>query len=178
MTPNSPPTRLPLWQKKQPITAQRLSGIVDAINRGASGAAPPSQVFANINTPQISYAKIVAVHGSYLAVTDAGGAAFYVAKPPRLRSDDTSARAVAGQTYTVTKSAFTTGIASGDAQTCTATRSSDSGTDTLEVVEPYLVNDEIMAFFYDTGVADGNGNPVMWQDLNVDARHWAVKSTA
>ena len=88
MTPNSPPTRLPLWQKKQPITAQRLSGIVDAINRGASGAAPPSQVFANINTPQISYAKIVAVHGSYLAVTDAGGAAFYVAKPPRLRSDE------------------------------------------------------------------------------------------
>ena len=124
---------------------------------------------------------IVSVQADYLTCntkSDGSGTTFYVAKPPRLRSTDTAARAVAGQTYTVTKSAFTTGIASGDAQTCTATRSSDSGTDTLEVVEPYLAGDEITAIPYATGIVDGSSNPINLLDANVDARHWAVKSTA
>ena len=124
---------------------------------------------------------IISVQADYLTcntVADGSGDTYYVAKPTRLRSSDTAARAVAGQTYTVTKSGFTTGIASGDAQTCTATRSSDSGTDTLEVVEPYLAGDEITALAYDTGIVDGSSKPIVLLDANVDARHWAVKASS
>ena len=124
---------------------------------------------------------VISVQANYLTCntkSDGSGDTYYVAKPTRLRSTDTAARAVAGQTYTVTKSGFKTGIASGDAQTCTATRSSDSGTDTLEVVEPYLAGDEICAVPYPTGLVDGSSKPIVLLDANVDARHWAVKSTA
>jgi hypothetical protein len=107
-----------------------------------------------------------------------GGTTYYVGKPTRLRSTDTAARHVAGQTYTVTKSGFTTGVTSGDAQTCTATRSSDSGTDTLEVVEPYLAGDEIAAIPYPTGLTTVGGVPINLLDVNVDARHWAVKASS
>ena len=124
---------------------------------------------------------VISVQANYLTCntkSDGSGTTYYVAKPTRLRSTDTAARAVAGQTYTVTKSGFTTGIASGDAQTCTATRSSDSGIDTLEVVEPYLAGDEICAVPYPTGLTDPNSKPIVLLDSNPDARHWAVKSTA
>ena len=124
---------------------------------------------------------VISVQANYLTCNtkaDGSGTTYYVAKPTRLRSSDTAARAVAGQTYTVTKSGFTTGVASGDAQTCTATRSSDSGTDTLEVVEPYLAGDEICALPFPTGILDGSSNPINLLDANVDARHWAVKSSA
>ena len=124
---------------------------------------------------------VISVQANYLTCNtkaDGSGTTYYVAKPTRLRSSDTAARAVAGQTYTVTKSGFTTGVASGDAQTCTATRSSDSGTDTLEVVEPYLAGDEICALPFPTGILDGSRNPINLLDANVDARHWAVKSSA
>ena len=124
---------------------------------------------------------IISVQADYLTCNtkdDGSGDTCYVAKPTRLRSTDTAARSVAGQTYTVTKSSFTTGVTSGDAQTCTATRSS-SGTDTLEVVEPYLAGDEIIALpCGDTGLTDPDGNAITYVDANVDARHWAVKSTA
>ena len=125
---------------------------------------------------------IVSVQADYLTCnteSDGSGTTYYVAKPPLLRSTDTAARAVAGQTYTVTKSGFTTGVAAGDAQTCTATRSSDSGTDTLEVVEPYLAGDEICALPYgDTYLDDPDGNAITLLDANVDARHWAVKASS
>ena len=138
---------------------------------------------ANVYLPMRGNLKlyVISVQANYLTCntkSDGSGTTYYVAKPTRLRSTDTAARAVAGQTYTVTKSAFTTGIASGDAQTCTATRSSDSGTDKLEVVEPYLAGDEITAIPYATGIVDGSSNPINLLDANVDARHWAVKASS
>jgi hypothetical protein len=179
----------------------KLNALVDEINslaglrgdpyitvsRGPGGTAVGLNIQAVVaRVPKLSSVAmslfVISVQADYLTCnteSDGSGTTYYVAKPPRLRSTDTAARAVAGQTYTVTKSGFTTGVAAGDAQTCTATRSSDSGTDTLEVVEPYLAGDEICALPYgDTYLDDPDGNAITLLDANVDARHWAVKSSA
>ena len=179
---------------------EKLNALVDEINslaglrgdpyitvsRGPGGTAVGLNIQAVVaRVPKLSSVAmslfVISVQANYLTCNtkaDGSGTTYYVAKPTRLRSTDTAARAVAGQTYTVTKSAFTTGIASGDAQTCTATRS-DSGTDTLEVVEPYLAGDEICALPYgDTYLDDPDGNAITLLDANVDARHWAVKASS
>lgn len=124
---------------------------------------------------QAGYQKvtIVSVQQNYLTCTDALGKTVYVAKPTRLRATDTAARAVENQSYTLTKSAF-----SSDGQSCTGTRSSDSATETLGVDEPYLANDEICAVSYPTGLTDPNGKPIVLLDVNVDARHWAAASSS
>jgi len=178
----------------------KLNALVDEINslaglrgdpyitvsRGPGGSSVGLNIQAVVaRVPKLSSVAmslfVISVHADYLTCnteSDGSGTTYYVAKPPRLRSTDTAARAVAGHTYTVTKSGFTTGVTSGDAQTCTATRSSDSGTDTLEVVEPYLAGDEICALPYgDTYLDDPDGNAITLLDANVDARHWAVKAT-
>ena len=183
-----------------PEALAKLNALVDELNvlsglrgdqyvqfvKGPGGA----QISLNIQAvvarvPKLSsvamYLFVRSVQADYLTcntVADGSGDEYIVAKPTRLRSTDTAERAVAGQTYTVTKSDFTTGVTSGDAQTCTATRSSDSGTDTLEVVEPYLEGDEITAISYDTGIVDDSSNPIVLLDANVDARHWAVKASS
>jgi len=178
----------------------KLNALVDEINslaglrgdpyitvsRGPGGTAVGLNIQAVVaRVPKLSSVAmslfVISVQADYLTCnteSDGSGTTYYVAKPPRLRSTDTAARAVAGQTYTVTKSGFTTGVAAGDAQTCTATRSSDSGTDTLEVVEPYLAGDEICALPFPTGIVDGSSNPINFLDANVDARHWAVKASS
>ena len=179
----------------------KLNALVDEINslaglrgdpyitvsRGPGGTAVGLNIQAVVaRVPKLSSVAmslfVISVQADYLTCnteSDGSGTTYYVAKPPLLRSTDTDARAVAGQTYTVTKSGFTTGVAAGDAQTCTATRSSDSGTDTLEVVEPYEAGDEICALPYgDTYLDDPDGNAITLLDANVDARHCAVISTA
>jgi hypothetical protein len=179
----------------------KLNALVDEINslaglrgdpyitvsRGPGGTAVGLNIQAVVaRVPKLSSVAmslfVISVQADYLTCnteSDGSGTTYYVAKPPRLRSTDTAARAVAGQTYTVTKSGFTTGVAAGDAQTCTATRSSDSGTDTLEVVEPYEAGDEICALPYgDTYLDDPDGNAITLLDANVDARHWAVKASS
>jgi hypothetical protein len=179
----------------------KLNALVDEINslaglrgdpyitvsRGPGGTAVGLNIQAVVaRVPKLSSVAmslfVISVQADYLTCnteSDGSGTTYYVAKPPRLRSTDTAARAVAGQTYTVTKSGFTTGVTSGDAQTCTATRSSDSGTDTLEVVEPYEAGDEICALPYgDTYLDDPDGNAITLLDANVDARHWAVKASS
>jgi len=157
------------------------------VSRGPGGTAVGLNIQAVVaRVPKLSSVAmslfVISVQADYLTCnteSDGSGTTYYVAKPPRLRSTDTAARAVAGQTYTVTKSGFTTGVAAGDAQTCTATRSSDSGTDTLEVVEPYEAGDEICALPYgDTYLDDPDGNAITLLDANVDARHWAVKASS
>ena len=162
------------------------------ISRGPGGTAIALNIQAVVaRVPKLSSVAmslfVISVQADYLTCnteSDGSGTTYYVAKPPRLRSTDTAARAVAGQTYTVTKSAFTAGVTgsayTNGCQSCTATRSSsDSGTDTLEVVEPYLAGDEICALPYgDTYLDDPDGNAITLLDANVDARHWAVKSTA
>jgi len=179
----------------------KLNALVDEINslaglrgdpyitvsRGPGGTAVGLNIQAVVaRVPKLSSVAmslfVISVQADYLTCnteSDGSGTTYYVAKRPRLRSTDTAARAVAGQTYTVTKSGFTTGVAAGDAQTCTATRSSDSGTDTLEVVEPYEAGDEICALPYgDTYLDDPDGNAITLLDANVDARHWAVKASS
>ena len=128
---------------------------------------------------------VASVQGDYLSCntkSDGSGDQYSVAKPPRLRSSDTAARAVANQTYTLTKSAFTAGITgayyTNGCQSCTGTRSSDSATETLGVDEPYLVGDEITAIPADTGLKDIADDPIIYQDANVDGRHWAAKNTS
>jgi hypothetical protein len=124
---------------------------------------------------------IVTVYANYLECNsepDSDGNTYYVAKPTRLRSTDTAARAVANQSYTLTKSAFTTGVYSGDAQSCTGTRSSDRATETLGVDEPYLIGDEITVIPSITGLTDPDSNIIMLVDANVDARHWTAKNAS
>ena len=119
--------------------------------------------------------SIVTVQGDYLTCHDGATPAntVYIAKPTRLRTTDTVARAVANQTYTVTKSAF-----SSDGQSCTATRSSDSATENLGVDDLYVAGDKIVALpCSDTGLTDPNGKKIVLIDANVDARHWAAKAT-
>ena len=169
------------WQKYgvQEVSGGTFAQCVYQVLCDHNATSPVFLVGGNLTLANL-HLFIISVQADYLTCNtkaDGSGDTYYVAKPPRLRSTDTAARAVAGQTYTVTKSGFTTGVTTGDAQTCTATRSSDSGTDTLEVVEPYLVGDEITALFYPTGIVDGSSNQIYLVDANTDARHWAVKST-
>ena len=184
MNPAQPPFIIRPVRRGQPISGAHLSKLSEGINRMNAGCAPPRQIFPQASPSQVGGNQklyVISVQANYLTCntkSDGSGDTYYVAKPTRLRSTDTAARAVAGNTYTVTKSAFTTGVTSGDAQTCTATRSSDSGTYTLEVVEPYLAGDEICALPFTTGIVDDSSNPINFLDANVDARHWAVKASS
>jgi hypothetical protein len=124
---------------------------------------------------------IIAVHPTYLecnTLADDSGDSYSVARPHLLRSTDTAARAVTDQAYTLTKSAFTDGVYTGDGQKCTGTRSPGGAgnTEDLVVTEPYLIGDVIEAFQCNTGLTDALGEPITLMDQNVSSRHWAAKN--
>ena len=130
---------------------------------------------------QILQLIIVSVQQDILTCQDVWGNTVYIAKPPLLRATAiwTSPRSVNGQAYTIVYSCY-----SSDGQERTATRSSDSSTETQEVDDSYQVDDPIFAINMITLDQDGNplkdinSNPVQWQDMNIDARHWAMKATS
>ena len=130
---------------------------------------------------QILQLTVVSVQQDYLTCNDVWGNTVYVAKPPLLRTTEiwTSPRSVNGQTYTITYSSY-----SSDGQQRTATRSSDVSTETQEVDDSYQTDDPIIAVNIVTLDQDGDpltgpdDLPVQWQDLNIDARHWAMKATS
>lgn len=120
---------------------------------------------------------IASVKADYLECTRADGTSINVAKPPRLRSNDTAARIVISEGYNLTKSAFVDGVYTGDCQKCTGTRSDNSETGTLFIEPAYLEGDKISILHVgDTGIEDDGGSPITYMDANVDSRHWLQKA--
>ena len=121
---------------------------------------------------------IVTIQKDYLTCQDTDGNTVYIAKPPLLRSkenDDSGnpvwvpPRNVTLQQYTITYQAY-----ADDGQKRLAVRNIDTYGENQTVDDAYQANDTIFAAFVDTGLNDPNGDPIMLQDLNIDARHWAT----
>lgn len=182
MNTSSPPNLITPFKPSERVSFQKLTKISTAINRMNAGVLSPRQVLSALQNSGVttsipivitSILQNMIVGNPYDVVTGAAGTiTVYVAKPPILRATNVGPRNVVGQTYTISYSDYST-----DGQSRTATRSSDSTTETQGVDDAYQAGDVIQAEFSPTGLLNPDGNAVNLLDLNIDARHWAQVAT-
>jgi hypothetical protein len=158
------------WSRGDPLKADRLNEMVEAVNHGRQVAPPPKQVIpAPTGRPQ--QFVITGVDGDYVTAHTLrdgheGAQTIYIAKPYLLRRTPFDGLSRSGITYTYSSH---------------VTRQADDGSSTEDqvVVPGYVAGDVIYAVrpIGGTGVTrpDGSGGTydVTWLDLNCDGRAWA-----
>ena len=156
---------LPRIIRGQALTAERLNRPIDRLNQITQGVRPPRQVTTSARPPlQIRRLEISVVGADVLTCLTFNANAderqiIYVARPPLLRSTNTSHNGIAFTGYDV--------------------NSRTADTEAQSLVPPYLAGDVIFAMGpIPTGSGIVNfpqvGDVVVWQDMNVDARVWAT----
>jgi len=163
------------------IKARDWNHVGDHINRQNTGVRMPRQlpnVADNASEALFARFRIKTIEGNFLICVKWNGFVegipgdqtavpenILVARPFLLRTITTEHN---GVTFVYSDNVTRTASAAGE-------------TDETQVIVPaYVVDDEIIAF---KGVVRGNGaigpanNPILWQDLNIDARAWAKQAS-
>lgn len=168
------------WRKGDRLSVARLNQTVDGVRDLIGGVAPPGERAGSIVPyPVIQHLEIVRVEQDALicyvvntidnATANVGDVEVSVVKPYLLRGTLATRNGI-NYVYTVVP----------EHTERTATRVSDSATETQVIVPSYSQGDRIFAvrpIFGGTGRFDINGNPIRYLDLNIDARAWAKKAT-
>jgi hypothetical protein len=161
---------IPLVKAGDRIGASYFNSIANAVNNRRGSVNPPSQVFPKTGgSQQGKQFKVVTEYDDYLGCkswdgTTLGSTLVNVAKPPLMRKTKYDGLTIDGISYV-----------RNSVNTRTATRVSDSVTQSQKITQDYLTNAIIYAV---TNVAGGvdctdGTNQLVWLDLNVDGRAWA-----
>jgi len=160
------------WRRGEPVSARKLDKLSEAVRRGRPSPFTPLQVPGHSVGSPIMQARLVSVEDDTLQVvtwdgTSEGADEITVAKPFLLRRTPFDGETWNGVNYTYTSATARTG---------------DDGTNTEDqvVVPPYVADDliYIVRVLGGTDTVDGADAPVLWLDLNVDARAWAKQAEA
>lgn len=146
------------------------SVILQPGSAGAAAAAPRPVRMFRLTSVSPDYIEALEWDGETLA-----GTAVTIAKPWLLRKTPFDGESIGG---------FSFGSFSADGTERTVTKISDSSTEDQIVVPAYTVagggydGDVIFAMrpVGGTGAVDGDDEPIVWQDLNADARAWAQEA--
>jgi hypothetical protein len=170
------PSALKTWRPGEPVDHRFLNQTNRAVESLRHGVNPPKQLSGKGAATGAAMFQLVSVHGDYVLAAEfdgvtAGTLSIPVAKPWLLRRTPFDGESRDGITYTYGGSASREGV---DDDT--------SETETQLVVPSYVVGDVLFAIrtLRGTGVTwspvAGVTDPVLWLDLNIDARAWAKDS--
>jgi hypothetical protein len=182
------------WIKGEPLTAARLSEMVNALNQlaakgnyGGLSSPPGGAVAAQFWVKDARYGDfVVCNHYDGATEPDDDTPVVLVAKPPQLRKTRyNNAEARSGETYTFADADLNADPPLPIVRTAT---NEDDDTEDQVIIPNYEVGDVIYAIksvIRGTGVVtippnvsagDGNCQYIEWLDLNVDGRAWAKKA--
>ena len=175
------PVLIPHVRSGDPIKARDWNHIGEHINRQNTGVDPARQL-ANVadisNAPGFGRFKIKTIESDYLVCVEWNGQDEGHIGPSgaRVTPSILVARPFLLRTVTASHNSVTFVYTDDTTRTASATGEDD---ETQVIVPAYAVDDEIIAI---KGITRGNGaigvanNPVLWQDLNIDARAWAKQA--
>ena len=172
---------IPHVRRGDAIKARDWNHVGEHINRQNTGVDPARQLTnaADIaNAPGFGRFKIKTIEGDYLVCVEWNGQVegHLDGSGVRVTPSILVARPFLLRTVTTSHNSVTFSYSSDTQRTASAAGEND---ETQVIVPAYVEDDEIIAI---KGITRGNGaigvanKPVLWQDLNIDARAWAKQA--